>query len=1342
MAKPSVERHHAEWLSLVETAGPFLTVPVLKRALPHGLDAVPPSLPELRLAYAEWTDDPGLRRRWVRWVLDELLGLRDATSEATDADPSYRLAGEGVTIRPDYVVRDAGADGGAAVLLVHVVVAGVADRSIDHAAALARASGVPLALVTDGERWTLVWSRTGQTTGVCAWRAEIWLQEPIALRAFVTLLGARRFFSLPPEEGLAELLRESADKQQEVTDRLGTQVRHAVELLIATLDRADRDRHGELLRRLDDEEVYHGAVTVMMRLVFLFVAEDRRLLPIDDQAYAETLAASTLRGQLQERADRDGEEVLERSTAAWHRLLALFRAVHGGVEHDALRLPAYGGGLFDPDQHPFLEGRPVGTSWHEVGAHPLPVDDRTVLHLLDALQTLDQGGRDGARVRLSFGALDVEQIGHVYEGLLDHTALRVTEPALGLVGRHEPELRLGELEAWRSEGETALVEALARATGKSARAVARLLDVEPEGDRRARLLAVCGNDETVLARVMSYQALLRTDLRDDPLVFPAGALFVTQALDRRSSGTYYTPRSLAEEVVQHALDPVAYDPGPAQTADTDAWRLRPAAELLELKVADIAMGSGAFLVGACRYLAERLLSAWAALAGEREWTVFGRLRADAPDEQAIPADPEERKLIAHRLVVERCLYGVDKNPMAVEMAKLSLWLITLARDRPFSFVDHALRVGDSLLGVTSLSQLRNLHLDVARPRQSTLDLGLEEVPRAVDRALALREWIEGFAVVDAEQAALKAQRLREAEEAVADARLLGDLVVGAALAKIEDADPLAGGIAAQIRALLDPDAEPSERAIARRDLSATVASWLATEPPGLRTRDEGAFTDRHPFHWALEFPEVEKHGGFDAIVGNPPFQGGTRISGALGSNYRELLADWVGGMRASRCDLVAYFYLRACTLARTPGIFGLVSTNTIAQGDTREVGLDQIVQRGWTIVRAIASVPWPGGANLEIATVWAANGEWAGRIVLDAEEVHGVGPGLELLGRVVGPPKRLATEEKASFEGTKPYGRGFVVSREMAHAMVEADPRNAEVIKPYLTGEDMNSRPDGSPSRFVIDFQDWSLDRARTYVQPFERVEQIVKPERLMQRDGFGRRYWWRFLRSRQELYRRLAAFDRCIAITRVSSVVQPMFVPNDIVYSERLAVFAYDDDGHFGVLSSGLHWWWAVTYSSTLETRVNYSASDCFETFAQPELTPEVGRLGGALNEHRSALMLDRQEGLTRTYNRVHDPDEDADDIVRLRELHVELDLAVRDAYGWGDLELGHGFHDTKRFGVRYTFEPVARQEVLDRLLELNHERYAEEVRRGLHGTRRRARRRRPAGMGDGVMAMEFDRV
>ena len=152
------------------------------------------------------------------------------------------------------------------------------------------------------------------------------------------------------------------------------------------------------------------------------------------------------------------------------------------------------------------------------------------------------------------------------------------------------------------------------------------------------------------------------------------------------------------------------------------------------------------------------------------------------------------------------------------------------------------------------------------------------------------------------------------------------------------------------------------------------------------------------------------------------------------------------------------------------------------------------------------------------------------------------------------------------------------------------------------------------------------------------------------------------------------------------------------------------------------------------MRTDPNYTPTDCFETFVQPDFTQTVSELGGRLHTHRSALMLDRQEGLTTTYNRVHDPDETADDIVELREIHVALDYAVRDAYVWTDLELGHDFHPTK-FGTRFTFAPVPRQEVLDRLMELNHECYAEEVRQGLHGKPKTKRRPNTA-----AAALSFD--
>ncbi len=1330
---PAIGRHHAEWLSLVETSGPFLSVPVLARALPQGLE--PPDrdvTTRLRAAREQLADDPALHRAWCEFVLRDVLEL-DGTTAAGSQIPAgleYRAREHGDTVRPDLVVLDHG--GGAPRPLLHVTIHAEGQRSdrrlsdapwsaspIDRMAALCRATGVPLGLVTNGRSWTLVWARAGEATGVCTWNAELWLEEPLTLRAFRTLLGAPRFFSGAADETLPALLEQSARNQQEVTDRLGAQVREAVELIIDALDRADRDRHGELLGAIEDHELYRAAVTVMMRLVFLFVAEERRLLPLDDPLYAESYAASTLREQLEEHATRHGEDPLERSSAAWYRLLALSRAVHGGIEHEALRLPAYGGGLFDPDRYPFLEGRRAAAEAHDGAAVPLPVDDRTVLHLLTALQVLTEPGRAGqppTSVRLSFRALDVEQIGHVYEGLLDHTAVRTFDAALGLIGPTAEEVTLDELEELRARGEDVLAEHLHKLKVRSTPAgVAKALSATPDPDRVARLLVVCDNDPELRDRILPFIGLVRDDLRGDPRVFLPGALYVTKALERRSSGTYYTPRSLAEEVVKHALDPVCYAPGPAEGAESEEWRLRPVNALLGLKVADIAMGSGAFLVAACRYLAARVLEAWEGH-GVR-------------DGESVPADPLEREVLAHRVVAERCLYGVDKNPMAVEMAKLSLWVVTLARDRPFSFLDHALREGDSLLGVTDLEQVRCLHMDPERGRKlhGTLLGHTRAIGPALDRALGLREELESFVVRDIRDARRKAELNEEATAALDDVRLLGDVVVAAALANGagDELDTALASVEEHVAPLLDPEGDEGDRALARSALVDASQRWLQAGRVDLSV-------DRRCFHWALELPEVRARGGFDAVISNPPFQGGKRITGALGSAYREYLVDWLAGGRRGSADLVSYFVLRAEALVlQLGGMAGLLATNTIGQGDTREVALDHLLDSGDTLARAIPSERWPGGASLEVAHLWLRRGPWAGDAVLDGRTVKGITSALEPRSRVEGRPSPLAENTGRSHIGSYVLGLGFVLTPEKAHELLMADPRNAEVVKPYLNGEDLNSRSDCSPSRWVIDFRDWPLERAQEYVEPLRVVLEQVKAERQRLNDRTYSGLWWRFGRPQMAMRRATEGLARVLVITLVSKVVQPAFVPTGWVYSHATGVLAYDDDAHFGLLSSGFHWWWAVAHASTLETRVRYTPTDCFETFPQPTLTDAVATAGGALDAHRCELMLDRQEGLTKTYNRVHSPEEDAADIVRLRELHVALDYAVRDAYGWTDLDLGHDFHETRQ-GVRYTFEPVVRQEILDRLLELNLERRAAEEAAGLHAkTKGSSPRRAPRAAG-----------
>ena len=347
----------------------------------------------------------------------------------------------------------------------------------------------------------------------------------------------------------------------------------------------------------------------------------------------------------------------------------------------------------------------------------------------------------------------------------------------------------------------------------------------------------------------------------------------------------------------------------------------------------------------------------------------------------LPADPLEREALAHRLVAERCLYGVDKNPMAVEMAKLSLWLITLAKDRPFSFVDHALRAGDSLLGITDLRQLRVAHLDPGWHRQASLDLGFGEIEAAVDRALdapprprGVRRPRHPRRRAQSHAARRGRRRARRRAAARRPRRRRGARRSSTTPTRSpRPRSPVACG-----RWSID-EAPELDRTAARTQLRALADGWLVERRRAVGEVAEVVWDDRDPFHWALEFPEVQAHGGFDAIVGNPPFQGGQKITGALGGAVPRLprYAGWRAACAAAPTSSPT-FTCAPRRLLRPSGGFGLIATNTVAQGDTREVGLDQLVdgRLGLSIER-VSSAPWPGAAGLEMATVWARRDGWA-----------------------------------------------------------------------------------------------------------------------------------------------------------------------------------------------------------------------------------------------------------------------------------------------------------------------------------------------------------------------------
>lgn len=1335
------------WLELVQQSGPFLSLPVVDRVFPDGLPAVPASeRATVRAAVAQMLADDGASRRSViELILAGALDWRDHLRRGHElpdvlAEP---VPDYGVMMRPDFGFYSAEPESYAddepedeaegesedddddiapapeagpwralgvvspwgAHPLTRTTESGWTASPVERLAHLLRARDQPIGIVTDGRWWALVWAPIGGATGVAVWDASVWSEEPESLQAFIALLTRARFQAATLPDRLPALFLESVAAQEEVTDTLGVQVRDAVELLLSTVDRLDADSGGRLLAGVSDDELYDGVVTVLMRIVFLLFAEERRLLPSDDSIYAAAYSVGRLVDQLVEQESVAGEQTLEYRTGAWHRLLATSQAVHRGIAHEDLRLPAYGGGLFDPDRFPWLEGRTPGLD--DSDAVPPAVDDRTVLRLLRAVQYVTI---DGAARKLTFRALDVEQIGYVYEGLLelevrtaDEVMLCLHRPPKWPKAKHDAEVTLAMTQEMLGTPQVLpIAEWVSKRTGWSATALAKIFEKPLERERRAGLFRATDGDTDLVAAIEPYAGLLRYDELGQPAVVLPGRRFVAPSTRRASTGTHYTPRSLAEDVVHNTLEPLVYRPGPLETADRTTWQIRPSSELLDLTVADIAMGSGAFLVAACRYLADRVVNAWVA---EGTGSAVSAAQRAARGALAGDADVDRVALDARRLVAEHCLYGVDINPLAVEMAKLSLWLVTMDRERAFGFLDDRLLCGDALLGLSAVEQLETLHVDPVAGRRlhhNAIDYATPWRP-VLAQVADLRRKITASPVNGIRDVEHKQRLLTEANALSTSLHTVADAITGTGLRAAKVKGKKCDAAFVELQFLL-PSADDDNTAVLSEYADQSVQ---AGRPPGV--------VPRRPLHWPLAFPEVFVDAdvtGFDAIVGNPPFSGGQKLSATLGADYLAWLQRWDGRDVKGSADLVARFVLRAERLLSPRGQVGYIATNTLVQGATLRVGLQQVVGRGLTVRRGRSSHQWPSAsANLEIVDVWGSRaplGPGAARW-LDGEEVPLIGADLEPVGRVAGRPFHLAENDDIAFQGSNVLGLGFTVTYEQAGELIARDSRNAEALQPYVIGKDLNQRPDCSASRWIINFRDWPLEEAENYPDLIRLVRRLVKPERDSNNRANYRECWWRYGEHRPGLYAAIADLDHVLALSRVGNAIVPVRATTGPVFSEATVVFALDDFASLAFLSSSVHTTWVVRYTSTLETRIRYAPSDVFRTLPRPESTPEMENLGQRLDEERRELMLSRSWELTTTYNHVHSPADRDPAVQQLRELHADIDRAVLAAYGWDDLDLGIGHHPTK-IGIRWTVSKDARFELLARLLEENHRRHEQE--------------------------------
>ncbi|GAP96585.1 Eco57I restriction-modification methylase domain-containing protein [Leptolyngbya sp. NIES-2104] len=1329
---PEILRHK-EWLGFLQPVGLVVSPPALIKAqaiVNRNVVDLQQSLLSVISRDLQLVDD---NRAWI-------FDFPAFTVNVLDWEPSDLVSGDdlkdlkvalpdyGEILAPSYAVQD-GEDW---LMLIQVIAPGASLDEVDtvHEKAgkwsaspeakferLLRETGVPIGILCNGTEVRLVYAPKGESSGHLTFPVQAMCEVSgrLILGALEMLLSAYRLFMAPVGRRLKDLLEESRKYQAEVSTTLANQVVDALWELLRGFQMADAATNGRLLGEMatqNPQHIYGGLITTLMRLVFLLYAEDEGLMPGDD-LYQHNYAVSGLFERL--RADAGNyPDTIDQRYGAWAWLLSLFRLVYDGGGETPEYLPARHGQLFDPDEYAFLEGRSQGTQFTSgEPIEPPRIPDGVVYRMLDRLLMLKGE-------RLSYRSLDVEQIGSVYTGVAGYAVERAEGTSIAVRPQHVV-INLETLLAAKPSDRPKLLQewAACKVTGK---ALGDLKSAKTAADLTA-----------ALGRKVSPRT---------PNLLTAGALYLQPNDENRKTGSHYTPRVMTEPIVRTALRPVLEALGEQPTAE----------QILSLKVCDVAMGSGAFLVEACRQLADAVEVAWN--------------RDGLPEN--LP-EGEEPLLFARRLVAQRCLYGVDKNLFAVNLAKLSLWLFTLSKHQPFTFLDHSLRWGDSLVGVPRkrIRKFRNeqfyqLTLDDHQRRLATEAAEAAETARILDA----RSEIQSSDTQTDADATQKFCRLRVFEDLLHSSRMAADLMVSAffegttqkqrderlqaflALLKIYDAEgldvnPAKEGLEADaiIQAGLEGKTS-KQRQQKLQDyggkLLAYETGWANSEEVlqasnRLRNRKRGVT----PFNWEYEFLEVfeRENPGFDCIIGNPPFAGKNTIINGNAENYLNWLKEEYPESHGNS-DLVAYFFRQAFKLLKQGGTLGLVATNTIAQGDTRSTGLRWICEQGGTIYNARKRVKWAGQAAVVVSVIHIYKGLYKEAKILDGKEVPFISAFLFPKGGNNNPNTVLANADK-SFVGSYVLGMGFTfddtnedaTSIAEMHRLIEEAPRNQERIFPYIGGEEVNSNPNHAHHRYIINFFDMSEEEAWEYPDLMQIVKEKVKPERDLQKRDALRIRWWQYAEKRPGLVRAIAECDRVLVTARVSQHFSFAFLPSGMVYSDSLVVMPSNTYSVFAALQSRLHEIWCKFFGSSLEDRFRHTPSDCFETFPFPEnweTNPALEAIGKQYYEFRAELMVRNNEGLTQTYNRFHDPNEFDPDILRLRQLHEECDRAVLDAYGWSDIQSQCEFlldyedeeeeddETTKRQRkkpYRYRWNEATHDEVLARLLDLNQKRYEQEI-------------------------------
>jgi len=315
---------------------------------------------------------------------------------------------------------------------------------------------------------------------------------------------------------------------------------------------------------------------------------------------------------------------------------------------------------------------------------------------------------------------------------------------------------------------------------------------------------------------------------------------------------------------------------------------------------------------------------------------------------------------------------------------------------------------------------------------------------------------------------------------------------------------------------------------------------------------------------------VFQNGGFDCILGNPPFLGGQKLSGKFGDNFLESIKHQFAPIGA--VDLVTYFFRRIFTIINQNGFQSLISTNTIAQGKAREEGIEVIIKNEGTINYAVKSMKWPGIAAVEVSLLTITKQKWKGNFILNGKVVNTITSFLDDE-ETIGSPYQLMKNQGKSFQGSIPLGMGFVLEDKLAQTLVETNLKNKDVIFPYMNGDDLNNNPNEQATRYIINFFDWPQEKAKQYSECYSIVENLVKPERQRwSKDKNGNdiigdyalrkpmpEKWWIYCEKRPNLYNAISSLSQTIVIARTSKTVAFTFADTKQVLNANLTIISID---------------------------------------------------------------------------------------------------------------------------------------------------------------------------------------